>query len=548
MHTDSNGPIAFSFSNTISRPYQHLHSCLSRRRCRSYNGVAATSEERMHHYATKSPIPISNNLVYSVIDGDNDDDNNEPSSGGGVYIDLGSIPFDEKDNDGSIEMERDDNNPYYQVQSQRHNNTTTIEEWRSHHWITLVDDEPAIRLAIGDYLHSMGYSVITACDGPMAFLEVLLWSCSWSLLGNNEEQTEGGGEGQEPEQERQRQPPWIVDGGGEGENYSKWRLPDCVISDIRMPGGIDGVQLLELLRRSTPVVADAAAAGKDMEKISKKKKKKNTGGTKKEDKTAVNIYDAKDDFELLDAIVAGGGDASRNERIATPIDQAMHYLNAIRGCIRFLAQDPSTKGQKKEQAKQQYHPSSLQQMPVILLTAKAMVSDRIVGYEAGANGYLPKPFRPEELLGMVDNLMRKQEREQNKSILYAKNDGAVTTGNVVNRDILDLTPEEVKDITKDLTEIRQALGARAKRMATETQRTEDDDLVSLLPEAMRMLEKGERRKRVLTKAHIRSILALQFGVIFPRNDRNTRREVLMAKLEEQIASHPEKLESGQGAL
>mmetsp|Transcript_14406 Transcript_14406/g.31016 ORF Transcript_14406/g.31016 Transcript_14406/m.31016 type:complete len:544 (+) Transcript_14406:89-1720(+) len=543
MHPDSNGPIAFSFSNTISRPYQNLHSCLSRRRCRSYDRVAATSEERMRHYTTKSPIPISNNLVYSAIDGDNDDDNDEPSSGGGgVYIDLGSIPFDEKDNDGSIEMEIDDN---YQVQSQSYNNTTTIEEWRSRHWVTLIDDEPAIRLAIGDYLHSMGYSVITACDGPMAFLEVLLWSCSWSLLGNNEEQTEGGGGGQE--QERQRQPPpWIVDGDSERDYYSKWRLPDCVISDIRMPGGIDGVQLLELLRRSTPGVT-AAAIGKDTEKITKKKKKKR-GGTKKEDETAANIYDAKDDFELLDAIVAGGGDASRNERITTPIDQAMHYLNAIRGCIRFLTQNPPTNGQEKEQAKQQYHSGSLQQMPVILLTAKAMVSDRIVGYEAGANGYLPKPFRPEELLGMVDNLMRKQERERNKSILSAKNDGAVISGDVVNRDILDLTPEEVKDITKDLTEIRQALDARAKRMAIETQRKEDDDLVSLLPEAMWMLKNGERRNRVLTKAHIRSILALQFGVTFPRNDRNTKRDVLMAKLEEQIASHPEKLESGQRAL
>ena len=42
---------------------------------------------------------------------------------------------------------------------QSQTNYTTIEQFRSNQWIVLIDDEPSIRLAIGDYLFSNGYSV-----------------------------------------------------------------------------------------------------------------------------------------------------------------------------------------------------------------------------------------------------------------------------------------------------------------------------------------------------------------------------------------------------
>jgi DNA-binding response OmpR family regulator len=44
----------------------------------------------------------------------------------------------------------------------------------------------------------------------------------------------------------------------------------------------------------------------------------------------------------------------------------------------------------------------LQRLPIILLTAKGMTDDRIRGYAAGCDFYLPKPFVPDELLAMVD--------------------------------------------------------------------------------------------------------------------------------------------------
>ena len=57
----------------------------------------------------------------------------------------------------------------------------------------------------------------------------------------------------------------------------------------------------------------------------------------------------------------------------------------------------------------------LERVPVILLTAKAMTQDRIAGYKAGADAYLPKPFDPEELLSMIDNAIRRRHQMTGKS-------------------------------------------------------------------------------------------------------------------------------------
>jgi DNA-binding response OmpR family regulator len=45
----------------------------------------------------------------------------------------------------------------------------------------------------------------------------------------------------------------------------------------------------------------------------------------------------------------------------------------------------------------------LQDVPVILLTVRVTVSDCIIGYNVGDNRYLPKPFQPEGLVGMIDS-------------------------------------------------------------------------------------------------------------------------------------------------
>ncbi|XRQ10706.1 response regulator transcription factor [Actinomadura welshii] len=46
--------------------------------------------------------------------------------------------------------------------------------------------------------------------------------------------------------------------------------------------------------------------------------------------------------------------------------------------------------------------------PVLMLTARDQVSDRVAGLDAGADDYLPKPFATEELLARVRALLRRR--------------------------------------------------------------------------------------------------------------------------------------------
>jgi two-component system, OmpR family, phosphate regulon response regulator OmpR len=46
-------------------------------------------------------------------------------------------------------------------------------------------------------------------------------------------------------------------------------------------------------------------------------------------------------------------------------------------------------------------------VPILLLTARGASEDRIAGFEAGADDYLPKPFEPRELLLRLRALMRR---------------------------------------------------------------------------------------------------------------------------------------------
>ena len=57
-------------------------------------------------------------------------------------------------------------------------------------------------------------------------------------------------------------------------------------------------------------------------------------------------------------------------------------------------------------------------VPIIMLTARAEVDERVEGLEAGADDYLPKPFKFKELLARVRAVLRRQTSEAERVLRF----------------------------------------------------------------------------------------------------------------------------------
>ena len=55
-------------------------------------------------------------------------------------------------------------------------------------------------------------------------------------------------------------------------------------------------------------------------------------------------------------------------------------------------------------------------IPIIMLTARGEVMDRVVGLELGADDYLPKPFEPRELVARIQNILKRSRDTGNREL------------------------------------------------------------------------------------------------------------------------------------
>jgi OmpR family response regulator RpaB len=56
-------------------------------------------------------------------------------------------------------------------------------------------------------------------------------------------------------------------------------------------------------------------------------------------------------------------------------------------------------------------------IPLIMLTARGDVMDRVVGLELGADDYVPKPFEPRELVARLQSVLRRRRNSGNEQRL-----------------------------------------------------------------------------------------------------------------------------------
>ena len=90
----------------------------------------------------------------------------------------------------------------------------------------------------------------------------------------------------------------------------------------------------------------------------------------------------------------------------------------------------------------------IKNIPIIMLTAKSQEEDKIKGLGAGADDYVTKPFRMQELLVRIQALLRRCAAQKN--IFYQSGDliyNHHTCQLLKNNEVLDLSITEVKIIT-----------------------------------------------------------------------------------------------------
>jgi DNA-binding response OmpR family regulator len=125
----------------------------------------------------------------------------------------------------------------------------------------------------------------------------------------------------------------------------------------------------------------------------------------------VNILVAEDDRDIADLIahyvlrsgwtsqVVGSGDealaTARKQRFDLVIlDVMLPGMSGLEVC-RALRADSTTAA-----------------IPIIIVTARAEETDRIIGLDIGADDYLSKPFSPNELVARIRALMRRSKRAE----------------------------------------------------------------------------------------------------------------------------------------
>mmetsp|Transcript_51547 Transcript_51547/g.124442 ORF Transcript_51547/g.124442 Transcript_51547/m.124442 type:complete len:488 (+) Transcript_51547:160-1623(+) len=243
----------------------------------------------------------------------------------------------------------------------------TIEQGKKY-WVVLIDDEEDLRLAVSDFLYDKGYHVSAYADAP-TFLEFC----------NDKDQR----------QQQQRTPKLMGkvqsdasdddnEENDDDDDENAARFPDAVISDVRMPGGPNGVELVKAIRS---------------------------------------------------------------------------------------------------------HPSlELRTIPIVMLTAKALAQDRIEGYQAGADFYLPKPFSPDELVSIIDNMIsRKEQRRKaaeeaaaaatSTAIALKKNDNEGTSSDGEDDNRKSIVPTDIPDLLQlkqELEEIKSIMKENAERVVQKT--------------------------------------------------------------------------------
>ena len=146
----------------------------------------------------------------------------------------------------------------------------------------------------------------------------------------------------------------------------------------------------------------------------------------------------------LPTVVASGRDVMPLVRRDAPdllvLDLMLPGLDGLEVC-RAIRADPNSAA-----------------IPIIMLTARAEESDRIVGLELGADDYITKPFSPNEVVARVRALLRRAHRP-------APSDNRLTYGGLtvdVDRHVVKINGDEAKLTAKEFLLLQYLMQHRGR--------------------------------------------------------------------------------------
>ena len=116
-----------------------------------------------------------------------------------------------------------------------------------------------------------------------------------------------------------------------------------------------------------------------------------------------NILMIDDDAKLTSLVEEFLSEKKYNIIIKHTPKEALDYLNNNK--VELIILDIMLPEMDGFQVLRKIRESS--NVPVIMLSAKGRVADRVVGLELGADDYLAKPFEPQELLARIQSILRR---------------------------------------------------------------------------------------------------------------------------------------------
>jgi two-component system response regulator MprA len=108
--------------------------------------------------------------------------------------------------------------------------------------------------------------------------------------------------------------------------------------------------------------------------------------------------------------------------------------------------------------------------PLLILTAKGSVPDRVQGLDAGADDYLVKPFSTDELLARVRALLRRRQREGRVILRLRLGDVAIDFA----RQVVTKNGQEIHLTTREFSMLRLLAEADGQPVASKVNDTGDD--------------------------------------------------------------------------